>query len=149
MILLKYLIVIVMGYLLGSVPFGLIVSRMQAKVDIRNYGSGRTGGTNVLRTLGRKAFVMVAAGDILKAAVAVFIAGAIMGHGNMAVGHLNIGVLAARSLCRLRHQLVRGWRRAWVKLVGTGFPYDLFASHAPILCATSASRAHRPGPLCQ
>ena len=98
MIVAKFVLVALIGYLMGSIPFGLIVSKMQAKVDIRNYGSGRTGGTNVLRTLGRKAFVMVAAGDVLKAAVAVLLAGAIFGQGHVTLGHITLGPLAARSI---------------------------------------------------
>jgi glycerol-3-phosphate acyltransferase PlsY len=101
MIIAKFILVAVVGYLLGSIPFGLIVSKLQAKVDIRNYGSGRTGGTNVLRTLGRKAFVMVAAGDVLKAAVAVLLAGVIVGNGHLVMGHLNLGRLAAQSIAGL------------------------------------------------
>jgi glycerol-3-phosphate acyltransferase PlsY len=101
MIIAKFIAVAIIGYLLGSVPFGLIVSKMQAKVDIRNYGSGRTGGTNVLRTLGRKAFVMVAAGDILKAAIAVLLARAVVGNGILAIGRLHLSSLAAQSLAGL------------------------------------------------
>ena len=63
MIIAKFILVVVVGYLLGSIPFDLIISRRKAKIDIRNYGSGRIGGTNVLRTLGRKAFLMVAGLD--------------------------------------------------------------------------------------
>jgi len=88
----------VIGYLLGSIPFGLIVSKLQAKVDIRDYGSGRTGGTNVLRTLGRKAFVIVAAGDMLKAATSVLIAWWIMHDQHFTVGNIIIGDHAARSI---------------------------------------------------
>ena len=101
MIIAKFILVAVMGYLLGSVPFGLIVSKMQAKIDIRNYGSGHTGGTNVLRTLGRKAFVMVAAGDVLKASIAVLLAGLMVNHGLLVVGHIDLGRLAAQSLAGL------------------------------------------------
>ena len=101
MIVVKLIMVALLGYLLGSIPFGLIVSKLQAKVDIRDYGSGHTGGTNVLRTLGRKAFVMVAAGDIIKAAVAVLIAGLIVDKGMLTMGHIHIGRLAAQSLAGL------------------------------------------------
>ena len=101
MIIAKFIMVAALGYILGSIPFGLIVSKLQAKVDIRDYGSGHTGGTNVLRTLGRKAFVMVAAGDVLKATTAVLLAGVIMGHSNLALAHLDLGALAARSLAGL------------------------------------------------
>jgi len=101
MIIAKFVFVALLGYILGSIPFGLIVSKLQAKVDIRDFGSGHTGGTNVLRTLGRKAFVMVAAGDVLKATTAVLLAGVIMGHGGLSVGHLNLGPLTGKALAGL------------------------------------------------
>lgn len=94
----EFILAAVVGYILGSIPFGLIVSKLQARVDIRNYGSGRTGGTNVLRTLGRKAFLMVAVGDLAKAATAVLLAGLILGHAELVIGHIHLGHLAAQSL---------------------------------------------------
>jgi acyl phosphate:glycerol-3-phosphate acyltransferase len=98
MMILQFILVSIIGYLLGSVPFGLIVSKMKSDVDIRNYGSGRTGGTNVLRTLGRKAFVMVAVGDVLKAALAVTLASLVIGDGYIAVGSYHMGAKAAQSI---------------------------------------------------
>ncbi len=94
MIIAKFILVIVIGYLLGSIPFGLIVSRHKAKIDIRDYGSGRIGGTNVLRTLGRKAFLMVAALDIAKGALAVVFAGLIIGNDYIIVGNSGLGLLS-------------------------------------------------------
>ncbi|MFH1662357.1 MAG: glycerol-3-phosphate 1-O-acyltransferase PlsY [Chloroflexota bacterium] len=94
MIIAKFILVIVIGYLLGSIPFGLIVSRRKAKIDIRNYGSGKTGGTNVLRTLGRKAFLMVAALDIAKGALAVVFAGLIIGNDYIIIGSSGLGLLS-------------------------------------------------------
>jgi glycerol-3-phosphate acyltransferase PlsY len=91
MIIAKFILVIVIGYLLGSIPFGLIISRRKAKIDIRNYGSGRTGGTNVLRTMGRKAFLMVATLDIAKGALAVVFAGLVIGSDYIIIG--NSGLL--------------------------------------------------------
>ncbi|MCL1885769.1 MAG: glycerol-3-phosphate 1-O-acyltransferase PlsY [Dehalococcoidia bacterium] len=98
MAVLRLLLVMIAGYLLGSIPFGLIVSKLRAKVDIRNFGSGRTGGTNVLRTLGRKAFVIVAVGDILKAATAVLIARWLMSEQFFTIGHMLIGPPAAHAI---------------------------------------------------
>ncbi|TYL76379.1 glycerol-3-phosphate 1-O-acyltransferase PlsY [Bradyrhizobium cytisi] len=69
----------VIGYLLGSIPFGLVLTRLAGTQDIRSIGSGSIGATNVLRT-GRKS---LAAGtlllDALKGTVAVLIAGYIAG----------------------------------------------------------------------
>ena len=64
---------LVFGYLLGSIPFGLIVTRLAGAGDIRNVGSGNIGATNVLRT-GRKGLAAVTlVGDMLKGAAAVLI----------------------------------------------------------------------------
>jgi glycerol-3-phosphate acyltransferase PlsY len=75
----QYVVAGVSGYLLGAVPTGYVMGRLLRGIDVRDYGSKRTGGTNVLRTLGLRvaAFVMVA--DIAKGAVAVLIARAISG----------------------------------------------------------------------
>ncbi|MDP2953992.1 MAG: glycerol-3-phosphate 1-O-acyltransferase PlsY [Chloroflexota bacterium] len=61
------------SYVIGSVPFGLLVGKAWGK-DIRGYGSGKTGATNALRTLGRGAAALVLVGDTAKGAVAVLVA---------------------------------------------------------------------------
>jgi glycerol-3-phosphate acyltransferase PlsY len=63
----------VVGYLLGSIPFGLIASRFSGGVDVRDFGSGKTGFTNSLRVLGLKRSVPVFAGDFLKGLVAALL----------------------------------------------------------------------------
>jgi len=65
----------VLGYLLGSIPFGLILTRLAGTADIRSIGSGNIGATNVLRT-GRKGLAAATLLlDMLKGTVAVIIAG--------------------------------------------------------------------------
>lgn len=59
------------AYLAGSIPFGLIVARLTGGADPRSVGSGRTGGTNALRALGRRRAAVVSAGDILKGTLPV------------------------------------------------------------------------------
>jgi glycerol-3-phosphate acyltransferase PlsY len=71
---LHYIAFIVSGYLLGSIPFGLIAGKVFSGVDVRDHGSGRTGMTNVLRTSGVKAAVLVLALDMLKAVSAILLA---------------------------------------------------------------------------
>lgn len=61
------------GYLIGGVPFGLIVGRLAGVRDVREYGSGKTGFTNSLRTLGVKWAILVVVGDIAKGAAAVLV----------------------------------------------------------------------------
>ena len=64
------LIAAVTGYLLGSIPIGLIVSRLAGGVDVRDFGSGKTGFTNSLRVLGLRRSLPVFLGDLLKGALA-------------------------------------------------------------------------------
>jgi glycerol-3-phosphate acyltransferase PlsY len=68
-----------LGYLLGSIPFGLLLTRFAGTADLRTIGSGNIGATNVLRT-GRKGLAAATLlGDMLKGAVAVWIASAFAG----------------------------------------------------------------------
>ncbi|MBL8405263.1 MAG: glycerol-3-phosphate 1-O-acyltransferase PlsY [Dechloromonas sp.] len=65
---------ILAAYLLGSVPFAMISSRIFGLADPRTYGSGNPGATNVLRSGNKKAALMTLIGDALKGAVAVIAA---------------------------------------------------------------------------
>ncbi|MEZ4554581.1 MAG: glycerol-3-phosphate 1-O-acyltransferase PlsY [Dehalococcoidia bacterium] len=67
------LVVVVVGYLLGSMQAGLVVGRLARGVDIREYGSGKTGFTNTLRTVGLGGALVVVALDILKGAAPVLV----------------------------------------------------------------------------
>lgn len=69
-----YLVMVPVSYLLGSIPFGLIAGKLIKRVDIRSYGSGTTGMTNVLRTVGTRAAAVVLMLDMGKAMLAVLIA---------------------------------------------------------------------------
>ncbi len=62
------------GYLLGSLPMGVIVARATGGIDPRTVGSGRTGGTNALRAMGAKRALVVGLLDIAKGAVPVIVA---------------------------------------------------------------------------
>ena len=68
------LALIVGAYLCGSIPMGVLVARLTGGVDPRTVGSGRTGGTNALRALGRRRAAVVVAGDVLKGALPVLVA---------------------------------------------------------------------------
>jgi len=75
---LQYAAVILVGYLLGSIPFGYIVGRFRG-VDVTQYGSGRIGGTNVLRTAGKKAAAVSIGLDLAKGAAAALLARWLLG----------------------------------------------------------------------
>jgi len=62
------------AYLAGSIPVGVIVARLVGGPDLRSIGSGRTGGTNAIRALGRKWAAVVVLGDLLKGALPVLLA---------------------------------------------------------------------------
>ena len=65
---------VVLAYLSGSIPMGVLVARISGGPDLRTVGSGRTGGTNALRALGRKRALVVVTGDVLKGALPVLLA---------------------------------------------------------------------------
>lgn len=75
----NYIILIALGYLIGSIPCSYIVSRMYGHIDIREHGSGNSGATNVFRTLGKKAGIYAFIGDFLKGILAAVIGRYIMG----------------------------------------------------------------------
>ena len=70
-----YIIALPVAYLLGAIPIGVIAGKLSRGVDVRRYGSGSTGATNVLRTLGVPTALPVLALDGCKGALAVLIAG--------------------------------------------------------------------------
>ncbi|MBE5936660.1 MAG: glycerol-3-phosphate 1-O-acyltransferase PlsY [Lachnospiraceae bacterium] len=74
LVLVEIIIWAVVSYLLGSVSFGYIVGK-ESGIDIRSKGSGSTGTTNALRTLGIKAALLTFLGDFFKAFIPCFIAG--------------------------------------------------------------------------
>ncbi|HEX6270845.1 MAG TPA: glycerol-3-phosphate acyltransferase [Anaerolineales bacterium] len=68
---------VIIGYILGSIPFGLLIVKLKTGKDIREVESGRTGGTNAMRAAGFGAGLLTAIMDILKGAGAVWIAQAL------------------------------------------------------------------------
>lgn len=67
------IIIIILAYLIGSIPSGLWIGRLFFKTDIRNQGSGNLGATNTFRILGKKAGAVVTLMDILKGTVATLL----------------------------------------------------------------------------
>ena len=73
------LLAAVIGFLLGSIPFGLLLTRAAGMGDIRAIGSGNIGATNVLRTGNKKLAAATLALDFLKGAAAVWLVGILLG----------------------------------------------------------------------
>jgi glycerol-3-phosphate acyltransferase PlsY len=73
------LLALVAAYLIGSIPFGLIVVRLMTGADVREHGSGNIGATNVLRTAGRKAGILTLLLDGMKGWFAVWLAAQLTG----------------------------------------------------------------------
>lgn len=110
MIILQFIAVVIVGYLVGSIPSGVLVSRLFSKVDVREYGSGKIGATNVLRTAGKKAAALVLFLDVLKGALAVIFAGLIVGRNYLVIGeNFGLGLLVAQVLAALASIVGHNW----------------------------------------
>jgi len=83
-------LVLAAAYLVGSIPFGFIITKMLSKEDIRKLGSGNIGATNVLRVLGWRAAAPVFLLDVLKGVVPVLLAKAVS---DIAYFHIAAGLL--------------------------------------------------------
>ena len=68
---LNLILIVILSYLVGSIPNSIIITKLVKGVDIRDYGSGNAGGTNVSRVLGKKYGILVIILDALKGAIAV------------------------------------------------------------------------------
>ena len=69
-----YVYIAIVSYLIGAIPYGLIIGFISRGVDIRKHGSGSTGATNVLRTIGLPLAIIVGILDVSKAIIAILIA---------------------------------------------------------------------------
>ncbi len=142
---------LVLGYLLGSIPFGLIITRLAGTQDIRTIGSGNIGATNVLRT-GRKGLAAATLlGDALKGTVAVLVArhvwgadaglaaafGAFVGH----VAPVWLGFRGGKGVATFIGTLIAvAWPAAIVfALVWLGLAFALRYSSVSALAASAAS----------
>lgn len=100
---------IVIGYLIGSIPSGVLITRRFKKVDLRKVGSGSTGATNVLRTAGPKAGIMVFFADMAKGAAAVGLAGLIVGSRVFSLGELTFDAQAGQVAAGLAAIVGHNW----------------------------------------
>jgi len=94
--------VIVIGYLLGSIPFALLLARRWGAEDLRQAGSGNVGAANVLRTSGVTPGILVALLDMLKGAVSVVVATRLSG---------DAGAPAAAGLAAILGHIYPVWLR--------------------------------------
>jgi len=99
-----YLLAAFVGYFLGAFPTGYILGRLWKGIDIREYGSGRTGGANILRAVGAFPAVITALGDVGKGVVAVLVARALWHNEAAAV------VAALAALVGHDWSVFLGWR---------------------------------------
>ena len=109
MIVAQFAGVVLLGYLIGSIPFGALVGRRVAGVDVTAYGSRKIGSTNVLRVAGKKAAALVMLLDLFKGALAVVLAGLIIGRNYLIVGDFGLGVLVAQCLAALAAVAGHNW----------------------------------------
>lgn len=86
MVILRYALVIVVGYLLGSLSASVLLSKLGWGKDVRKHGSGNAGATNMARVFGLGAGFATLAGDMLKAAVAMWLGMKLLGDAGIAAG---------------------------------------------------------------
>jgi glycerol-3-phosphate acyltransferase PlsY len=75
---LTFVVAILFGYLLGAIPFGIVIGKVFFHKDIRDYGSGNSGGTNAGRVLGKKIGLLVIILDMLKTVAAIMVVWAVL-----------------------------------------------------------------------
>lgn len=109
------------GYLLGSIPSGWLAGRWLAGLDIREHGSGSTGATNVLRVVGKGPALAVFLVDVLKGSAAVVLARQLLGGALLAGGWVLDAWVVAAGLAALAGHIWPvwlGWKGG--KAVATG-----------------------------
>ncbi|HEY8410721.1 MAG TPA: glycerol-3-phosphate 1-O-acyltransferase PlsY [Pyrinomonadaceae bacterium] len=121
------LLVIIIAYLLGSIPFGYLIVRRRVGDDIRHSGSGGTGATNVSRRAGKAAGILTLVLDALKGSAAVLIAKTVVG---------NDWVIAAAAIAVLVGHIFPVWLGfRGGKGVATGAGVFLVLAPVAVLCA--------------
>ncbi len=111
-------LVLVAAFVIGGIPWGLALVRLFKGVDIRDYGSGKTGATNVLRLLGWQGFAAAVVLDMIKGAGAVFLARSLTGNPWVEAA---AGVLAICGHTWSPFLKFRGGGRGMVTAMGAAF----------------------------
>ncbi len=129
-IVLRTVVLMLIAYLAGSIPMGVLVARVSGGTDPRTVGSGRTGGTNALRALGRRRAAVVVAGDLLKGVLPVLLARSITGD-----DPLTEVLCGASAVAGAIWSVFAGFRSG--RGVGTGVGTMLIIQPIAVLLATS------------
>ena len=108
-VIIKLLAIALIAYFLGAIPFGLIISKKMAGVDIRRHGSGNIGATNVFRVLGSRYGLVTALLDVGKAVASVLLAMLIIGNEPLMVAGYDIHVQVAQILAALMVMVGHNW----------------------------------------
>ena len=121
------------AYLLGSIPSGMLWSWIAKRIDVREHGSGRTGGTNVWRSAGFGPALLTAISDILKGACAVWLARGI------GLGAWGIAIAGMLAIVGHNHSLFLGFRGGAGTGTSVGVAMALWTPALPILVLTGVA----------
>jgi len=136
---LEYIGVIILCYLIGAIPFGVIVGKITRGIDVRQYGSGSMGMTNVLRIVGARAGAIVFAADMGKGAGAAALAGFLLTSPAAEWGQVAGGVAAIVGHCwpvYVRFRGGRGINTGFGAILLMAWPVALFILAAFIITLT-------------
>ena len=121
-------LLIISSYLVGAIPFGLVLSRSSG-VDIRSSGSGNIGATNVARLLGKKIGVLTLLFDIAKGFMPMYLASLLIG--DTPQGQLLVGICGAATVIGHMYPVYLGFKGG--KGVATGLGVFLYLSPLSLL----------------
>ncbi len=105
----KLIVIAIIGYLLGATPSGLMIGKLVGKIDITKVGSGNVGGTNVIRSVGFGAGVIVIIMDLGKAMLAAWLARTIMGESLIPMAGFPIDMHVAEVIAALMAMIGHNW----------------------------------------
>jgi acyl phosphate:glycerol-3-phosphate acyltransferase len=129
--LLRTLLVVIIAYLIGSIPFGYLIVRTRVGADIRETGSGGTGATNVSRRAGKAAGVLTLVLDALKGSIAILVARALVA-GSISTDWL----IAAAAIATIAGHIFPVWLGfRGGKGVATGVGVFIVLAPIALLCA--------------